>query len=103
MKAKLLAQHAGLAVAAAVLEIRELERHQSQPIEMRRELGNAPVVRPQHAGRRLTPQNLLGIGEEAGRRHDHRHAVRDRRVVEHTHILIGDDAPCSNESHRHAP
>src|SRR5262249_47956248 len=60
VKTVLLAQLSRLAVGATVLEAREHQRHQRKLIEIRRELGYAAVVRPQHTGRRVAARDLGG-------------------------------------------
>ena len=61
------------------------------PVEIGRELGDRPVVRPHHADRRRALRERLGIGEEARAGDDHRDAVRHRRIVGDAHELIFDD------------
>ena len=51
---------------------------------MRRELGDAAVVGPEHAGRRITAQQIRGLGEKARGRHDDGHARRNGLAVENT-------------------
>src|ERR1700735_2281718 len=97
------AQQARLAVSAAVLEFRKHERDQRKPIDKGRQLGDAAIVGPEHAQWRIAFDELVGIGEKARRRQQHRHAVRQWRVVEHAHVLVFDDLAGLNEWHKHAP
>src|SRR5712691_2475731 len=76
-KAMLLAQEARLAVGAAVAEAWKDQRHQREAVEMRGELGDLAVVRPQHADRRLAAGDVRHVGKESRRRDDHGHAIRD--------------------------
>ena len=70
---------------------------------MGRKLGNLAVVGPEHPGCALAGGDLGGVGQEARRRHDHRHALGDRCVVEDADVAVLDHLACLNESHRRAP
>jgi hypothetical protein len=101
--AVMLAQQPRLAVGAAVPELRKLQRDQGQPVEIRRKLRDPAAVRPRYAGRRLPARDGGSVGEKARRRNDHRHVVRDRRVVGNAHKIVIDHMARLNESHKHAP
>src|SRR5580704_354012 len=60
-KAVALAQQARLAVGAAVLELRKDQRDQPEPIDPRRELGDAAVIWPDHANRSIAFDDLARI------------------------------------------
>ena len=97
------AQQARLAVGAAVAEGRKHQRDRSETIEMRHEILETAVVRPDHPELAGTAQQRLGIGEKAFGRDQHRAVTRQFGTVGDTHERIGRDSSLLNEWHRRAP
>ena len=81
-EAEAFAQQARLAVGAAVAEFREHQRHQRNVIKPWRKFRDLAIVRPENANRSIALNKVARIGNETRARHDDRHAVRDRRVIE---------------------
>ena len=105
LAAKLIAfaQEPRLTVGAAVAEGRKHQSNERDPVEIWSELGNLAIVRPNDAGRRLAQDEVARVGEKSRRRHDGGNAFRHRRVVEHAHEAIFDEAAGLNEPHKPAP
>src|SRR5580658_7145834 len=63
-KAEMLAQKTRLAVGPAVAKLRKIKRDESEMAEPRFKLGNAPIIRPQHAERAVAADKLAGVGKK---------------------------------------
>src|SRR2546429_750589 len=59
-----LPQHARLAVGAAVAEGRKYQSHNLKPVEIRHEIVDVAIIRPDHAGLANAPRKRLCVGEK---------------------------------------
>ena len=96
-------QQPRLAVGAAVAEGRKHQGDHREPVEIRHEIIDVAIVRPDHAGPADPARQRLRIAEKARGRNQDRAAVRKRIVVRDVDERITGDFSALNEWHRPAP
>src|SRR5262249_69620 len=84
-------QQTRLGVGAAIPEQREYQCNDSEPAEMRQQLLDVTIVRPDHPGLSLTLKNSIGISQKTLSRNQNCAVCRNFRIICEMREFIGDD------------
>src|SRR4029453_2136446 len=97
------AQQASLAISAAIAETREHQGDHGEPVKIREEMVDIPVIGPDPAGLSGAAEQSLGVFEKPCRRNQDRAIARQLRAVGDMHENIGGYSSLLNEGHSPAP